>query len=183
MNNKVFIIDDDSAVCNAIKQVLEGVKYKVTSFTSCSTALTAVHREHFDVLIADLKLADGDGVKFIAAVNELKPHVPIMAITGYGSVPLAVAAVNQGASEFLEKPFDRDVLLSLIKKLNDNFFERHKHWHEALTDAEISVLELLMVGKSTKEIARMQHRSPRTIDHHRARVLAAMNNHADLLSV
>jgi FixJ family two-component response regulator len=170
MNNKVFIIDDESAICDAIKQILERAKYNVSSFTSASTALTGVCKEHFDVLISDIKLADADGSQLIAAIHTLKPHVPILAITGHGSVPLAMDVLKKGAADFLPKPFHRDNLLSVVKKLNDGFFERHKHWHQTFTDSEIAVFELLMVGKSTKEIARMQHRSPRTIEHHREKI-------------
>jgi FixJ family two-component response regulator len=169
-NNKIFIIDDDSAVCDAIKQILAGAKYNVSCFTSSDAALTAVHREHFDVLISDIKLADTDGVKLIGAIHALKSHVPILAITGFGSVALAVNTIKQGAVHFMEKPLDRAELLLVVKKLSDEFFERHKHWHQMFTDSEIAVFELLMVGKSTKEIAKIQYRSPRTIEHHREKI-------------
>jgi FixJ family two-component response regulator len=176
MDNKILIIDDESAVCEAIKEILIGAAYNVSSSASAASALSSVHKEHFDVLIVDINLGDKNGAELIAALHVLKSHVPILAITGYASVPLAVNVINNGAAHFLEKPFNRTDLLSEVKELNDTFFERHKHWHQTFTDSEIAVFELLMVGKSTKEIARMQHRSSRTIEHHREKIQVKMGD-------
>ena len=174
MNSKIFIIDEDVAVCDVMKQILAEAKYNVSCFSSYAVALSEVRREHFDVLISNVKQSDTNSVKRIEAIHALKAHVPILAITDHGSVPLAVDVLKRGATYFMEKPLDRAELLSIVKELNDEFFERHKHWHQTFSNTEIAVLELLMVGKCTKEIAQIQCRSPRTIEHHREKIMAKM---------
>ncbi|MEA3227381.1 MAG: response regulator [Planctomycetota bacterium] len=112
------------------------------------------------MLIADLRMPGMDGLELLRRVRVLVPQVPVMMITGYGDVPLAVEAMKSGAVDFIEKPLVKSDFLRKVRSLlGQNTFVETRH---GLTRTEAKVLTLILAGKSNKEMATALNRSKRT---------------------
>jgi len=124
-----------------------------------------------------------DGIKLLAKVKGMMPSLPVLVITGYGDVPAAVKAMNNGALDFIEKPLDRESFLSSVESALKRSARPHLPVAKVLTKTEMRILRQLLDGKSTKEIARLQHRSVRTIEDHRHHIMhkLGVDNLVDLV--
>jgi two-component system response regulator FixJ len=124
-----------------------------------------------------------NGLELLTEVKRLIPSLPVLIITGYGDIPKTIKALKEGALDLLEKPLDRKSLLSAIDTALSQSTQDHKLVAKALSKAEMKVLRLLLDGKSTKEIARLQHRSARTIEDHRCNIMhkLGVNNMVNLV--
>jgi FixJ family two-component response regulator len=109
-----------------------------------------------------------DGVSLLENIRRVSPLTPVLLVTGYGSVPLAVKSIQLGASDFVEKPLDETVLLPKVQAI----LQAKGYSHDTeLSIAEQRVLELVADGKPNKEIAYLLGRSIRTIENHRHRLM------------
>jgi len=112
-----------------------------------------------------------DGMELLTKARRLAPWLPILVITGYGDIPMAVAAIKAGAVDFIEKPLDKKSFLWKVKSILQQSTVDDSYRGKSLTESEMRVLKLIISGKSNKEIAYILHRSIRTIEVHRGHLM------------
>jgi two-component system, LuxR family, response regulator FixJ len=178
---KVVIIDDDEAVLDSLEELLLAEGFAVEAFGSASVFLED-HPEILDAcVVTDVRMPEMNGLELIEALRRRGALPPIIVITGHGDVPIAVRAMKLGARDFLEKPFDPDLLVAAIHESfaaaapspggADAELARRL---ASLTPREHDVLEQLVLGRSNKVLGRELGISPRTVEIHRARVMEKM---------
>lgn len=178
----VFIVDDEPLVRKALKQSVESLHARAVCFPTPQLCLEALRAEHCDLLITDIHMPEMDGVELLTHVREVAPLVPVIMITGFGSIPLAVRTVHMGAADFIEKPLDEELLLPKLQKLLEPVYESNDC---EVTPAEQKVLDLIVEGKANKEIAYLIGRSIRTVENHRHRLMKKLgvSSTAELVKV
>jgi len=179
----VFVVDDDQAMRNSLKWLIESVGVQVESFASADEFLTQYQPGRAGCLVLDVRMPGMSGLDLQEYLLEKNIHIPVVIITGHGDVPMAVRAMKGGAIDFIEKPFNDEVLLDAIRRAiayeeqqrsqhveNLHIQERLSH----LTPREHEVMEMVTEGRSNKEIANALGVSAKTIEAHRARVMEKM---------
>lgn len=183
MNNDrtVCIVDDDADVRDSLRTLLESAGYAVRIFSSAKDFLA--ENVTTGCLITDIRMPDMDGLELQEELVRRKSLLPVIVITGHGDVPLAVRAMKAGAIDFIEKPFDDELLLSsILRALEIGQQTRTKAAEVAaaeqmlalLTPRERSVLDQLVKGHSNKIVAYELGISPRTVEIHRAHIMGKM---------
>ena len=179
---KIFIVDDDEAVCDSLDMLLTSMGLKTEVFHSGQDFL-----DRYDLspgcLLLDVRMPGMSGMELQKRLVELNHQLPIVFISGHGDIPMAVEAMKLGAVDFLPKPFrDQDLLDCVQKALDRLDVETAKAEQDAdvktrldsLTPREREVLGYLMDGAANKVIAIELDISPRTVEIHRARVMEKM---------
>jgi len=179
----VYAIDDDVAVRQSLEFLLKTAGIKVRSFESAKAFLEMLPEIRSGCIITDVRMPDVTGIDLLRRVKELKLDIPVIVITGHGDVALAVDAMKIGAIDFLEKPFDDDLLLAAVRfalsaeagaaRRSAERAEIHDKL-AALSNRERQVLEGLVAGKPNKVIAFDLGISPRTVEIYRANVMTKM---------
>jgi FixJ family two-component response regulator len=179
----VFIVDDEPKICKMIGRTLEQASLNVTCFAHASECLKQLRFQTCDLLITDMKMPEMDGIELLNKVKCIVPSLPVIVITGYGDIPMAVKALKAGALDFVEKPFDRQSFLSVVESALMRSSQTHPLVGKVLTKTEMTVLRLMLDGKSTKEIANLRHRSLRTIEDQRSQIMRKLgvDNLVDLV--
>ena len=168
----IFFVDDERKLCEIVSETLEEFGFEVDYFTCAADCLEKLRsKQTCDLLITDLKMSEMDGIQLLTKVKHLTPWMPVLVITGFGDIPTAVAAVKAGAEDFIEKPLDRESFLRKVNSILQQSPSIHKYTGKPLTDAEKRVLNMVVEGKSNKKIAFLIHRSIRTVEVHRARLM------------
>ena len=179
----VHVIDDDDALRELLAFLLRTARIEVESYASAATFLEALPSSQLSCVITDLRMPDMSGIDLLRRLRELKIDVPVIVITGHGDVPLAVEAMKTGAIDFLEKPFDDEVLLASVRsalKRQDGETRRNTERAEiesklaALSNRERDVLGGLVAGRANKQIAFDLGISPRTVEIYRANLMNKM---------
>ena len=179
----ILIVDDELSVQKALRSVLETYDITVETASSALEGLAHLRLSKFDCILTDIKMPEIDGLVFQTLLRQQSIEVPVIFMTGHADVPMAVKAVKQGGFDFLEKPLDDEILAQKIKEaceLNQKQAESEqqradlKARFSALTTQERVVAQMVSEGYSTAAIASSLTISPRTVDHHRAKVLAKM---------
>jgi len=172
----IFFIDDERKLCEVVCETLEEYDFEVEYFTHAAACLDKLRsQEACDLLITDLKMPEMDGIQLLTEARRISPWMPVLIITGYGDIPTAVVAMKAGAVDFIEKPLDRESFLHKVNSILQQSPSIHKYTGKPLTDAEKRVLRMVVEGKSNKEIAFLIHRSIRTVEVHRARLMHKLN--------
>ena len=176
VNRSVYVVDDDDTVREAVTLLLRLEGYDVQAFSSGDTLLVALDDLPPGCVVLDIKMPGMDGPLVQAELGRLRPDLTVIMITGDGDVPLAVRAMKAGAADFLEKPFRPENLLRSVElamaSLHATPPEVCKTGQLAtLTAREREVLDHLIEGETSKEIARAFGGSPRTVEIHRARIM------------
>jgi len=174
----VHVVDDDDGVRDSLRFLLEGAGLNVATYDGAQ-ALLATGPGPAGCILSDFRMPGIDGLQLQSMLTENGVRLPVIIMTAHGEVPLAVRALKGGAVDFLQKPFGDEQLLDAVHRA----LEANRQAVEAeaatsmaaeklalLTPREHEVLDLLVTGKSNKEIAKALGNSPRTIDVHRARV-------------
>ncbi len=171
MTVTVHIVDDDDAVRRSLRFLLEVAGLSVATYASGAELLRA-DLSRAGCVLTDMRMPGTDGLQLQAQLAARGVRLPVILMTGHADVPLAVQALKAGAADFLEKPFKDGELLAAVQAAlaRDSDAVRAAERLAALTAREREVLDLLVAGKSSKEIAKALGTSPRTIDVHRARV-------------
>lgn len=179
----IFFLDDEPTIREVVKETLEDSKFKVSCFGDPFECLTCLRSKRCDLLITDLKMPEKDGIELLTDVRQLAPWVPVLLITGYGDIPTAVKAMKAGAVDFIEKPLEKKNFVRKIKSILKKNVSTHPSLGNSLTRAEKKILQLVINGKSNKEIANFLHRSSRTIEVHRAHIMhkLGVDNLVDLV--
>lgn len=179
----VFIVDDDRALCEALAFLLESVNLPCQTFRTAQEFLDAYDPTRPGCLVLDVRMPGMSGLDFQGELAARNYHVPVIMVTGYADVSMAVRAIKAGAVEFLEKPFGDQVILECIQQAIERdrkdrkaraeraeFEERLSH----LTPREREVMDLLMEGLPNKAIAAKLSLARKTIETHRANLMAKM---------
>lgn len=182
---KVFVIDDDEAVRRAIAMLLRsaGISAEIyPSGVAFLDALPSPDKSHVECVLTDVRMPELDGLELLRRLKERNFRRPVVVMTAHGDISTAVRAMKAGAVDFIEKPFDDDALIAMIRTALDvaDVPRAAKGSVEAsarlaaLSPREREVLELLILGKPNKVIARDLGLSPRTVEIHRARLLTRL---------
>jgi two-component system response regulator FixJ len=178
----VHVIDDDEAMRDSLVFLLKSAKIPVKAYESAVAFLSRMPIDS-GCVVTDVRMPEMSGVDLLKRLRQMKNQVPVIIITGHGDVPLAVEAMKCGASDFLEKPFDDELLLSAIRTaLSNQILEHQNHTLRLnieqriarLSVRERQVLNGLVSGHPNKTIAFDLGISPRTIEIYRANVMSKM---------
>jgi two-component system response regulator FixJ len=179
----VHVIDDDDAVRQSLAFLLRSARLEARTYETAVAFLKALPDLKSGCVITDVKMPQMTGVELLHKLRELDVAMPVIVITGHGDVPLAVEAMKGGAADFLEKPFDDEILLASVRsalqsgeKIAKRDSERAElHGRIAkLSKREREVLDGLVAGKPNKTIAFDLGISPRTVEIYRANVMTKM---------
>jgi two-component system response regulator FixJ len=176
---QVHVIDDDSAVRDSLVFLLDSADLPAVSYDGAA-AFLRVAGEARGCVITDVRMPDMDGLELTRRLKALGVDLPIIVMTGHADVPMAVEAMKSGVADFIEKPFDDDMLLSAVKRAlasRSEFESRRSEQSVAvralasLSPRERQVMEGLVAGKANKVIAYDLAISPRTVEIYRAHVM------------
>lgn len=183
MTQTIYVVDDDEAMRDSLTWLLEGEDYQVACFDSAENFLSARSDEMRGCIVLDVRMPEMSGLELHEKLDSLGSKLPIIFVTGHGDVPMAVAALQRGACDFIEKPFHNEELLSRIERaleLDQQIFARRSrddaisHRLKQLTQRESEVMNLVVKGKLNKQIADELNISMKTVEAHRARVMEKM---------
>ncbi len=188
----VFIVDDDDAVRSGLELLLQAEGYRTRSFASAREFLACCTADSPGCLILDLQMPEMSGLDLQRTLSDRGIYLPILFLSGHGSVPTAVQAIRFGAIDFLEKPFDSDILIDRVRAALQADSEQRKaltfvsDFQERvarLTSREREIMDMVVAGKASKVIAADLGISERTVEIHRARILQKMDvrNAAELV--
>lgn len=173
----VFIVDDDAAVLDSLRMLLETAGYPVATFPGAYDFLEICTPDTMGCIILDVNMPDMDGPALQEELNRRGLHMPIIFLSGHGTIPLTVRTVKAGAVDFLTKPVARSVLLERVReamKICDAIQEKVKASQSVaarlatLTEREREVMKLAVEGYTSKEIAQRLSISYRTVEIHRS---------------
>lgn len=179
----VFIIDDDDAVRRFLGGLIESVALRVKAYASAQDFLVAYEPDRPGCLVLDVRMPGMSGLELQRELRERSIDLPVIILTGHGNVQVAVQAMKAGAVEFVEKPFNNELLLDRIEKAVAESVrargERIKRDEigqrlQFLTPRERQVLNLVVAGETNKGVARRLAISERTVEIHRANVMRKM---------
>ena len=179
----VHVIDDDDAIRQSLAFLLSTAKIEVKTHPSAAAFLEALPGLKPGCIITDVRMPGISGIELVRRLKELNVGAPVIVITGHGDVPLAVEAMKIGAADFLEKPFDDEVLLASVRsalKVQDAETKRRSERGDVesrlatLSSRERDVLGGLVAGRANKQIAYDLGISPRTVEIYRANLMNKM---------
>jgi FixJ family two-component response regulator len=179
----VYIVDDDLAVCSALRRLIRSVGLEAETFTSARDFLDAKHIDGPGCLVLDVRLPDLSGLNLQEKLADADIDLPIIFITGFGDIPMTVRAMKAGALEFLTKPINDQQLLDAMQR----GIEKHRRQlrkrgemtelqtrYRSLTNRERQVFPLVANGYLNKQIAAELGTSEKTVKIHRGQVMAKM---------
>jgi two-component system, LuxR family, response regulator FixJ len=167
----IFVLDDSDAEVAAISAVLEAEGMFCKTFTNPKECIDSLRSCACDVLVTDLKMPEMDGMDVLIEARKICPGLPVVVITGYGNISLAVVAMKNGATNFIEKPFDATALLDSIKSAMDDAQRVWSSTNTELSAMEQLVLKHILQGNGNRHIALMTGKSVRTIEDQRGHLM------------
>ncbi len=176
----VFVVEDDAAVRDAVCFLLRSVDLEVESFDSAEAFLGAYQADRPGCLVADLRMAGMSGLELRETLAGKGFDIPVLIITGHGDVPMAVRAMKAGVVNFIEKPFEDEVLLESVRRAleaarrgsrQQGTRAESQRRLARLSPRERDVMELVVDGHPNKMVASRLGISPRTVEIYRARVM------------
>lgn len=190
----VYVVDDDEAVRDSLKWLLEASSYRVELYDSGENFLAKYDPNAIAVLVLDVRMPGMSGLEVQEHLIARKSDLPIIFITGHGDVPMAVNTLKKGAVDFVEKPFDQAALKAQVERMlvearNRRSDSERQSLNEALlgklTPREQQVLERIVAGRLNKQIADDLGISIKTVEAHRASIMDKTNSGtvADLMRV
>lgn len=171
----IFVVDDDKCILEAACVLLKDANYECTCFSSPIECVESLNSRVAELLITDVKMPGMDGLQLLAETKRRCPWLPVIVMTSYADIPMAVQAVKAGAFEFIEKPFEVEVFLETVglalkeNELDDFLVGR------PLTKTEKVILRLILEGMSNKGIAYRLQRSERTVEVHRSHIMRKLD--------
>ncbi|MGB3416013.1 MAG: response regulator FixJ [Mesorhizobium sp.] len=182
-NYVVHIVDDEEPVRKSLAFLLTMAGFTIRVHDSASSFLAAAKTINQACLITDLRMPDMSGVELLKRLKETGASIPAIVITGHGDVPMAVAAMKAGAVDFIEKPFEDEMLVEAIKRAASRLEENSTPMVDtatlrtrlgSLSERERQVLSAVVAGLPNKTIGFDLGISPRTVEVHRANIMSKM---------
>ena len=178
----VFVVDDDGFMRELLARVLPDAGIPVRTFASAFDLLAEVDLRAPCVLLLDVQMPGMTGLELQAELRDRGVDVPVIFLTASANVPMAVAAMRDGAVDFLEKPFDTDTLVARVRQTlarleADSAQTPEREYGKrfaTLTQREREVHDLMVTGQTSKMMARAIGGSFRTIEIHRTRIMGKM---------
>jgi FixJ family two-component response regulator len=179
----VFIVDDDASIQRALEQLFESQGLQCRGFASASEFLDRYDADSPGCLLLDVRMPGASGLELQVVLAERGIRLPIVFMTAYADVPMSVRAMKAGAVDFVEKPFNEQLLLEAVHRalerdeqdrLAARDQEESRRRVQRLTRRERQVLELVVAGKTNREIADQWGISEKTVKIHRGRVMRKM---------
>jgi two-component system response regulator FixJ len=183
MEQTIFVIDDDAAIRDSLRMMLEMSGYTVRDFASAQAFLSEADLAG-GCLIVDIRMPGMGGLELQEELVRRKVNIPVIVITGHGDVPLAVRAMRAGAMDFVEKPFDGERMLQSVADALEAGQRAQSRAAEAkaardllnlLTPREREILDQLVKGHANKVVAHQLGISPRTVEIHRASIMEKLH--------
>lgn len=180
----VFVVDDNVSVRKSLRALLESAGLAVETYASSREFLAAYDPERPGCLVLDIRLRQDSGLDLQDELRRRSAMLPIIVLTSHGNVSTSVRALKAGAVDFLQKPTAPEVLLERIRAALDSDHQARAVTSERagvmeqlahLTPREREVMDLLVAGRTSKEIAVAMNVSVRTVEGHRRMVLSKMN--------
>jgi DNA-binding NtrC family response regulator len=164
---RLAVLDDEVRMVDVLAMLLRGEGYDVEPFTEPDAALAALEKHGFDLLITDLRMPRADGLEVLRRARTLDPELPVVLITAHASVPTAIAAMREGAFDYVEKPFDNDELkLLLARALDVTRLSRENRHLRAAVRSRYAVGEIVAESlgmQAVFDLARRAARSSSTV--------------------
>lgn len=187
-----YVVDDDAAIRDSLVLLLSLRGHRAAAFASAEDFLAAARPDWAGCAIVDIRMPGMDGLALLRRLREGSPRLPVVIVTGHGDVASAREAFRSEAVDFLEKPFDADVLVATVESVFQRERERlvasreagdRERGLDALSPREREVLEQLLLGLHNRDVGERLGISPRTVEVHKARILAKLGarNVVDLL--
>jgi FixJ family two-component response regulator len=176
----VYIVDDDPSFRRSMERLVSASGYAVEAFDSAHSFLANAVIRHPACLLLDVRLPDADGLSFQKELGAKGFTLPVIFMTGHGTIPMGVQAMKNGAIDFLPKPFEKKDLLNAIEKALERDLLDTQGWVEresintrieTLTPREKEVLRWIITGKPNKKIAEALGTTEKTVKVHRSRVM------------
>jgi len=181
VNPIVHIVDDDEAVRQSLAFMLGSAGLTIRLYESAKVFLKSLDPSLCGCLVTDVRMPEMTGIELLNRIKDRMPLIPAIVITGHGDIPLAVEAMKAGAVDFIEKPFDEEVLLKAVEAALDKAGgEENGQMQDVLmrlailSERERQVLAGLVAGQANKVIAAAHGISPRTVEVYRANVMTKM---------
>lgn len=180
----VYLVDDDAAVLRLLQVMVGTIGVEAHAFPSAADFLAAYRPMPCECLVCDIRMPNIDGMELQRQLKAMKATVPIIFLTGFAEVSIAVEAMKHGAFDFIEKPFSAQAVLSKIHAALECSRSRYSDWleqqaiearKELLTPRERGVIELVVAGQSSREISEALGISVRTVENHRTRIMEKLH--------
>jgi two-component system response regulator FixJ len=180
----IALIEDDEAVLDSLRLLLQGRGFTVVAFTSTEAFLASPQAQSATCVVSDVRLPGKSGVDLQRMLAARGIDTPIILITGHGDIAMAVTAMREGASDFIEKPYDAERLIASIEralaaKQRLKYLEGERlllsQRAAELSPRQREVMDLVAAGLSSKQIAARLGISPRTVENYRAWIMERMD--------
>ena len=181
-----FIVDDDPDMRDSLEYLVQSVGIVTVSYASATEFLAGLSPAQGGCVVCDVRMPEMSGLDLLKHLAEMNSPIPVILMTGFADVPMAIRALKLGATDFIEKPFSGQVMLEAIQRA---LLEEHRHrtaresWGEFagrmanLTDKEQSTLDLLISGAPNKSIAARLQITERAIEGRRASIMKKLGVH------
>ena len=176
--SRVYIVDDDNAVRNALALLFRTAQLDAQAFPSAQAFLEGADLARRCCVLLDIRMPGMTGTTLHDELLRRNARVPVIFITGHGDIPMAVDAMRKGAFDFIEKPFDDEQLLSQVRAALESCEEGEPQKGEAaaalddvLSSRQREVLQRVLDGKPSRQIAEELAISVKTVEFHRARIM------------
>lgn len=182
-NATVYVVDDDAEVRTSLKLMVQSIGMEVRTYSSADEFLASFSPHMPGCLIVDLRMPGMSGLELLEKLRPLDPDLPVIMITAFAEVSVAVRAMKAGAVDFLEKPFNRHDLLQLIQRsierVHESFSQQEARRDfesrlSLLSTREREIMDRIVAGENVKRIAKEVGISPKTVEKHRAHLLQKM---------
>jgi two-component system response regulator FixJ len=181
-NNLIHVVDDDEAMRESLAFLLGSSGFAVRLYDGAPAFLSHLDELPVGCILSDIRMPEIDGIELLRRVRSSGRGLPVVLMTGHGDVPLAVEAMKLGAADFIEKPFDDEVLLSALTSAMarcgdeqlDATLKVFVTRLATLSHRERQVFDRLVAGDANKVIARILDISPRTVEVYRANVMSKL---------
>lgn len=179
----IFVVDDDEGMRKGVRFLLRAAGYQVECFDSGKAFLNGYEPIDRGCALLDIRMPGMSGLELQEELRRRSIHIPIVIVTAYGNVPMAVRAMRSGAFDIIEKPFEGDQLIDRLERAMDeaantqmaeqSLLEIERRVN-SLTQRERQIMKLVVSGKLSKQIADELCIAPKTVDNHRANLMEKM---------
>ncbi|MEI9884971.1 MAG: response regulator [Rhizomicrobium sp.] len=190
----IFVVDDHERVRKSVRALLESANLRVEDYASARGFLETGRPQRCDCVVTDVRMPEMTGLELQEELRRRGLAVPVIIVTGHADVPLAVQALKAGAADFIEKPFDDEILLRSVSRALEAGKQAYGQAADAkaaeerlasLTAREREIFDQLTQGLSNKLVAHALGISPRTVEVHRSRIQDKLktSNLAELVQI